>query len=144
MAGARADPSPHSFLALESAAREGSEFRDQTIGRGWYTLRYGLQPVDGNHVGTSPTRDFLLHIDARQAAPDRTWEPDELNMASAEVAGSNHPAMLCLQKPSEGTDAAIRHDDERDWWILHVFGSEAGDQKTKIPIDLIVAGHAAE
>jgi len=134
--------SPGQLIGVLHFSRRGSEFRDQTVKRGWYTLRYGLQPVDGNHVGTSPTRDFLILIDAKDDAPDKTWELEELMTASAEVAGSNHPAMLCLQKPTEGSDTALRHDEEHDWWILHVSGT--GGESTEIPIDLIVAGHAAE
>ena len=135
---------PGQLIGVLHFPRRGSEFRDQTVRRGWYTLRYGLQPVDGNHVGTSPTRDFLLLVDAEQDAPDKTWEPNALNVASAEVAGANHPAMLCLQKPTEAADAAIRHDEENDWWILHLSGTEAGGDRKDIPIDLIVVGHAAE
>ena len=44
-------------MRLKSKAED---FRGQPIKTGVYTLRYGQQPVDGNHVGTSPTRDFLL------------------------------------------------------------------------------------
>ena len=136
---------PGQLIGVLHFSRRGSDFRDQTVGKGWYTLRYGLQPVDGNHVDTSPTRDFLVLIDASQDAPDRTWTPEELNTASAEVAGSNHPAMICLQKPTEGSDAAIRHDDENDWWILHVSGTGVvGDKTADVPVDLIVVGHAAE
>src|SRR6185369_943634 len=36
------------------------DFRGQNIPAGTYTLRYGQQPNDGNHLGTSDVRDFLL------------------------------------------------------------------------------------
>ena len=48
------------LIGLVRFARAGSDFRDQKLASGLYTLRYGLQPVDGNHVGTFPTRDFLV------------------------------------------------------------------------------------
>ena len=41
---------------------EYSDFRGQAMKAGTYTLRYGLQPMDGNHVGTSETSDFLLAL----------------------------------------------------------------------------------
>ena len=44
--------------------RGGSDFRGQEIPAGVYTLRYANQPVDGNHVGTFETRDFLVMMPA--------------------------------------------------------------------------------
>src|SRR4051812_45150556 len=35
---------------------EGHDYRDQSIAAGVYTLRYGLQPVNGDHLGVSPFR----------------------------------------------------------------------------------------
>ena len=41
-----------------------ADFRDQGIPAGTYILRYSQQPVDGAHVGTSTTRDFLALLPA--------------------------------------------------------------------------------
>ena len=127
--------------------RRGSDFRDQTIGRGAYTLRYALQPTDGNHEGTSPTRDFLLLVradDDKAAAPMDVAELLELSAAAAE---SSHPAMLCLQKASDVTDngLSIRHDEANDWWLVHFSGkASANGKQHDVPVELIVAGHANE
>ena len=43
---------------------KGTDFRGQEIPAGVYTIRYAQQPVDGNHVGTSDTLDFLLLLPA--------------------------------------------------------------------------------
>ena len=125
--------------------RRGTEFRDQTISRGWYTLRFGLQPVDGNHEGTSPTRDFLLLVDPSEDELPEPWDVEDLHKASANAAGSSHPAMLCLQRPTEGSEVAIHHDESNDWWVLHaVVGGVANDKPQEVPMDLVVVGHAAE
>ncbi len=137
---------PGQLIGVLRFTRRGSDFRDQTISRGVYTLRYGLQPVDGNHEGTSPTRDFLLLVNAES---DTSVEPKELQAlmdASAEAAGSSHPAMLCLQAVSADVDApTMRHDEERDWWILR-FASTAKSTKNaqELPVELVVVGHAEE
>ena len=137
--------SPGQLIGLLHFSRRGSDFRDQTVGRGWYTLRFGLQPVDGNHEGTSPTRDFLMLVDAEQDEHDKQWTVEDLQQMSAEAAGSTHPAMLSLQRASEGSQPAIRHDEANDWWILHVVDQGIdGDNTQEIPIDLVVVGHAAE
>ena len=136
---------PGQLIGLIHFRRRGSEFRDQTISSGWYTLRFGLQPVDGNHVGTSPTRDFLLLVDAEQDEFVDAWKDKDLHERSAEAAGSTHPAMICLQRPQDGSEHAIRHDESNDWWILHAVGKGiVKDKPQDVPIDLVVVGHAAE
>lgn len=137
--------SPGQLIGLLHFGRRGSEFRDQTISSGWYTLRFGLQPIDGNHEGTSPTRDFLLLVDAETDDLPEAWKTEDLHEASSGAAGSSHPAMLCLQRPSEGPELSIKHDESNDWWVLHVIGNGVANGKTQgVPIDLVVAGHAAE
>ncbi|MEO2016887.1 MAG: hypothetical protein ABGZ53_21225 [Fuerstiella sp.] len=136
---------PGQLIGLLHFSRRGKDFRDQSVSSGWYTLRFGLQPVDGNHEGTSPTRDFLVMVDASQDAVDKKWDVKDLLEASAEAAGSTHPAMMCLQRATDGSELAVRHDESHDWWILHIVGKGTADNKTQdVPFDLVVAGHATE
>jgi hypothetical protein len=134
------------LIGVVKYARKGSDFRDQDISAGLYTLRYAHQPVDGNHVGTSPTRDFLL---LTKAAKDTSPEPvdfKKLAKASADAAGSSHPALLSMQRV-EGSDASlgIRHNDEHDWWIVRFSGTtKGGGQGKPLAVELIVVGKAAE
>ncbi len=74
---------PGELVGVLHFSRRGSDFRDQQISSGWYTLRFALQPVDGNHIGTSPTRDFFVMVDASEDASDKDWSVDDLNQASA-------------------------------------------------------------
>ena len=49
--------------ALVGAVRIDKDFRDirgRVIKPGTYTLRYGIQPANGDHLGVSPFREFLL------------------------------------------------------------------------------------
>ncbi|HEX8203220.1 MAG TPA: hypothetical protein VF590_22275, partial [Isosphaeraceae bacterium] len=39
---------------------DGFDYRDQPIAGGVYTMRYGLEPINGDHLGVSPFRDFAL------------------------------------------------------------------------------------
>ena len=133
------------LVGLLHYPRRGSEFRDQQVSSGWYTLRFALQPVDGNHVGTSPTRDFVLLVDAASDEFAENWDEKQLHEASAEVAGSSHPAMLCFQRPSDGTETEVIHNESTDWWVLHLIAKcKAGDETKDLPIDLVVVGHAEE
>lgn len=48
------------LLGVIQLENEAHDYRDQTIPKGTYTVRYGLQPVNGDHLGVSPFRDYLL------------------------------------------------------------------------------------
>src|SRR5438067_1974690 len=51
---------PGSLLGAVRLHGPGSDFKGQKFPAGIYTLRYGVQPEDGDHQGTSESRDFLL------------------------------------------------------------------------------------
>src|SRR5271165_183962 len=57
---------------------EAHDYRDQAIAQGLYTLRYGHQPVNGDHLGVSPFGDYVLLLpgakdDSRRIR--RSWSP---------------------------------------------------------------------
>lgn len=138
---------PGQLIGLLHFRRRGKDFRDQTVSSGWYTLRYGLQPTDGNHEGTSPTRDFLLLVPVEQDKSQKPLALEKLLEASIEAAGGGHPAMLCLQQPAKEAPEKpkLRHVESTDWWIMQFAGTGVVKGKTKpLPVDLVVAGHADE
>ena len=49
-----------SLIALVEFTETHSDFREQDVPAGWYTLRYTLHPEDGNHMGVAPSRDFAI------------------------------------------------------------------------------------
>ena len=57
------------FLGVMQLLGEAHDYRDQTIAKGAYTMRYGLQPVNGDHLGVSPYRDYALLL---PGAKDKT------------------------------------------------------------------------
>lgn len=138
---------PGQLVGVIRYPRKASDFRDQDIGSGVYTMRYAQQPVDGAHVGTSPTRDFFLLVSAENddaAAPVAT---DELIEKSAAAAESSHPAMLCLQRirDPKTKSPSMRLNEEHDWWIVRLQGTASdGKKKTDLPIELVIVGTAAE
>jgi hypothetical protein len=131
-------------LALK---RKSGDFRDRDLSRGVYTLRYALQPVDGNHVGTFPTRDFLLMVNAENDTSAEPMGVEKLVKLSAKALEASHPALMCLLKPSGDpkTLPAMRHDEDGDWWTVQFKGTTAaGDKSQDLRVDLIVSGHASE
>lgn len=122
--------------------RGGGDFRDQEIEEGVYTLRYALQPVDGNHVGTSDTRDFLLLSLAEDDTETDAVEGEELNLRSADAAQSAHPCMLSmLRTPDDATpEPKMLHDEDRELWSVQVpVTTTIGDEKKVITF--VVVGY---
>jgi len=138
---------PGQLIGLVRFPKKASDFRDQNIAEGVYTLRYGQQPIDGAHVGTSPTRDFLLLLKADQ---DKSLAPPDykqLTKASAQAAESNHPLLLSLQRLATTATAtpSIRHDETHDWWIVVMAGQlKQGTETKKQLLELVVVGKAGE
>jgi hypothetical protein len=124
-----------------------TDFRGQEVKPGVYTLRYGQQPQDGNHIGTSELADFLL---ALPAEADTDVKPitdfDTLSQKSAEAAGSTHPAILSLlpaEEQAAGGKASLEHVEERDYWIVELtVPGAAGEEKVKVPLRLVVIGRS--
>ena len=85
------------FLGVARFPEGWSDYRGRAIAQGTYTLRYGVQPADGNHMGVSFYRDFLLllpaSVDADAAA---LYSHDELVALSTHASGRPHPAVLSL------------------------------------------------
>jgi hypothetical protein len=134
---------PGQLIGVVHYPRKSADFRDQDIEEGVYTLRFSAQPVDGDHVGTSPTRDFLALSPAEQDKSPEDLDYKSLVKASASVAGASHPAILSLQTPRG--DDAIRHDEEKDWWVARLAGkARVGESTADLPLHLVVAGVAAE
>jgi hypothetical protein len=74
---------------------------------GVYTLRFALQPQDGDHMGVSPHREFLL---VAPAADDQAAEPSGFKGAVAlakKTLGKSHPAALSLSPAAEQQAGAI-------------------------------------
>ena len=119
-----------------------SDFREQTIKPGLYTLRYGHQPQDGNHVGTSEVSDFLLAVPAASDTDPALVKPQTLFKRSAKATGSNHPAIFSLlSTESAGDTAGLTEDTGKHLWILSLTGTgKEGDADAKVPLRIVVIG----
>lgn len=125
--------------------RKGGDFRGQEIPAGVYTLRYALQPEDGNHVGTSDTRDFLLLLPPADDQQAGVVSKENLFKLSPKASGTPHPAMLSLLSPSAKSDAPrMRHDEDRELWSLGFAGKASGGKTGELPIEIVVVGRAKE
>jgi len=84
------------------------DFRAQKVAAGLYTMRYAVQPDDGDHQDLTDARDFLLLC---AAADDPSPDPMELKpliRQSAKLNGKKHPGVLFLASGQEGPLPRIR------------------------------------
>jgi hypothetical protein len=100
-----------------------------------YTLRYGIMPVNGDHQGAAPQRDFLLLTPAA-ADQDLSSTPnfDALVAMSRKASGTPHPAVLSFWKADTDAPGFTKQGDA-DW----VLQTKLGDT----PIAVILVGVAA-
>ena len=88
---------------LVGAVKIDKDFRDirgRVIRAGAYTLRYGIQPANGDHLGVSPFRDFLLLSPAAADADPAPRGHDGTIQISKETIGGSHPAVWSIDPPA--------------------------------------------
>ncbi len=134
------------LLGVVRLVAEGHDYRDQTIPPGLYTIRYGLQPVNGDHLGVSPNRDYALLLPAAKDVELAPLAKKTLEARSAEAAGSSHPAVLMLlAAPTESKAPSISHDEAKKTWgaILSLPLAVKGDASpTPLVLQLVFVGMA--
>jgi hypothetical protein len=95
---------------LVGAVRVSAAYRDirgRAIKPGVYTLRYGIQPANGDHLGVSPFREFLL---LSPAAADTDVKPsghEGTVELSKQTIGGSHPAVWSIDPPAAAEGAAL-------------------------------------
>jgi hypothetical protein len=89
-----------SLLGAVKIDHDVRDVRGKVVKGGLYTLRYGIQPANGDHLGVSPFRDFVL---VSPAAIDKDPAPhghDGTIDLSKEAIGGSHPAVWSIDPPT--------------------------------------------
>jgi hypothetical protein len=100
---------------LVGAVRIASPFREirgKAIRPGVYTLRYGVQPANGDHLGVSPFRDFLLLCPAGGDTSPGPLGYEAVARLSATSIGGAHPGTLSLDPPETTAGLLTTHTTE--------------------------------
>lgn len=99
------------------------EIRGKVVKPGVYTLRYGLQPQNGDHLGISQFREFVLLSPAAIDQDPKILGFDGVVAISKEVIGTAHPASLSLDPPADAPGAALsayKNDLGHDGVVLQI------------------------
>lgn len=130
------------FIGLITFPKAANDFRGQSIKAGTYTLRYAVHPTDGNHMGISPIRDFLLLVPvAADSNPEAALKFEDLVKLSAKASGTNHPAALSLASPEAGAAAPSVTTNEHNHTV---FAAKLKTASGEIPIAFVVKGIAEQ
>jgi hypothetical protein len=100
-------------LGVLKVNSERYDFRDEEVPAGFYILRFGIQPEDGNHLGVAPTRTFALLIPAKDDTQLDPVAHEELMKVAAVINAAGHPSSLNLQ-PVEQMDGEFPRLEERN------------------------------
>lgn len=118
------------FIGAARVTGTHEDIRGRRIRDGVYTLRLGLQPQNGDHLGTSPYREFLLVIQAAQDTDPRPLGHETAVELAALTIKSSHPAIWSLDPLVTGAQP------------LSVVTNDAGHQGVIFEIALANGGKA--
>jgi hypothetical protein len=130
-------------VGVVSLPKASNDYRGQGIKPGVYTLRYAVHPTDGNHMGISPYRDFLLLIPAATENDiGAKIKFEDLAKMSSKSAGTNHPTPFSLVSP-EGikTFPSVSENEHGHTVFAAKLKTQGG---AEIPIAFIVKGVAEQ
>lgn len=131
------------LVGVISFPKDARDYRGQQVKAGAYTLRYALHPADGNHLGISVYRDFLVMspVGADQN-PDAALKFDELMKLSAKTLGSVHPSPISLVSP-EGlkNSPGVETNDHGNLVFVARVKTQSG---ADMPIAFVVKGEAEQ
>jgi len=112
---------PGSLLGVVRVGQAWKDYKNKPVKPGLYTVRYGLQPADGNHMGVSAYRDFGLFLPvAEDTDPSITFEYADLVKMGSLASGTPHPAVIGLFPLDEEIEGPELSENEEGQPILAI------------------------
>ena len=116
---------PHgTLLGVLRAPGTYNDRRGQVIKPGVYTLRYSMFPINGDHQGVAPQRDFfILTKISDDTDPNANPNFDTLMAWSRKASGTPHPLVLSIWKADDPKPDFSQQGD--DWVLTRPAGDTA-------------------
>ncbi|HTD87914.1 MAG TPA: hypothetical protein VK850_15175 [Candidatus Binatia bacterium] len=93
---------PATLLGAVAVSKAQRDYRDDDLAAGVYTMRFALQPQDGNHLGSADFTTFAILTPAKvDTKPDGITDYKSLVKASSKETTTDHPVILSL-RPTKG------------------------------------------
>lgn len=129
------------IMGVVRVAKQMRDYRKQKIPPGVYTMRFGKQPRDGDHMGTAIYSTFVLLTPVADDKKAGLMEVEALNEVSAKTT-RGHPAvwMLFPGGKDAGAKASVK-DKGRGHWVVYVQLKAKDNSKTApLPLGLTLLG----
>jgi hypothetical protein len=119
------------------------DYRRQQIKAGVYTLRYGINPQNGDHMGVAPQRDFLMAAAAAADQNPATLTLDQTFTLGKTATGTAHASVWSLNSAESNPKSlpAVFHLDDGDLWLVEFQVATSG---APLKMALVVVGVAPE
>jgi hypothetical protein len=129
-------------VALHTSQRD---YKDNEIAPGLYTARFGLQPQDGDHLGTADYPYFAVLIPAKDDTKLEGFaDVRSMLKASGKDTSTGHPVVLSLRPVSSEEGGLPRLTEPvPDHKCLRInLPAKVGknDEKTSVTFDLVYKG----
>jgi hypothetical protein len=133
---------PGEFIGVISYTSNAADYKGQGIKPGVYTMRYQTMPADGNHMGVSPTQEYVLLVPAESDKdPNVPIEYEQLLGLSRKAAKTPHPAPLYLTAPASAADGTFVDAGDGHWALqLKTKGQAAGGVEMDFQLALVLIG----
>lgn len=136
-----------SLLGAISVLTDERDYRDDELFSGDYTIRFGLRPEDGNHLGTSEHLYFAVLIEAKHDQElGKITKSKQLVKASSKSSANDHPVVLSLYPVGTGEAAGPSlHEPAPEHKALRLSlptKSKDGGASPPIVFDLVIEGTA--
>jgi hypothetical protein len=131
------------LLGAASVPTARREYRDDELAAGVYTMRLGLQPQDGNHLGTSEFNWFAVLVPAKlDTKPDGITDYKPLVKASSRETATDHPVILSLRPPSstDGDAPKLCEPAPEHKSVRVKVPATFGDEKTSLVFEVVYEG----
>jgi hypothetical protein len=119
------------------------DYRDDELRAGVYTMRFALQPQDGNHLGTSEFNYFAVLTPAKlDTKPDGITTYKALVKASSKETATEHPVILSLRPASSdaGEMPKLNEPAPEHKSVRVKVPAKAGEEKTSLVFEIVYEG----
>lgn len=100
---------PATVLGAVAVSAARRDYRDDEIPAGTYTMRFALQPQDGNHSGSAEFAYFGVLVPAKlDTKPEGIKDYKELMKASSKETSTDHPMVLSLRPVASPDPAPVK------------------------------------
>ena len=131
---------PGGLVGVMRTTAEWNTYKKQVVPPGTYTLRYAVQPADGDHTGQTWFRDFLILVPIALDTFDPFGFPEQEPLVEAIntiIEGATHPMTMALFQNYDGVDEAAMFWNDLDQPTLAV---PLGD----VTLGLVIVGQGEE